>query len=343
MFRFQKIKQITAFILCIAFLCGIPAPAYASDTKTISTAEAAEYEKICSAIDDLTVQLVKTTPQAKPGSIGGEWLILGLARSDAEVPENYYNQYYTALKTLVKQKKGVLHQRKYTEYSRTILALTAMGKNPASVNGYNLLAPLGDYKAAVQQGMNGAVFALLALDSGDYQIPKHKTARIKATRNLYVNYILGRELSGGGWAVKGTTVDVDMTAMALQALAPYRDNKKVSAAVDRGLQKLSAMQNKQGGFTACGVTSSESDAQVIVALTALGIDLNDKRFVKNDNSTIDHLLRYYQKGKGFVHTAGGEINAMATEQGFYALVAAERFYAGKNSLYDMTAEAQIQK
>ena len=343
MFRFQKIKQITAIILCITFLCSIPVSAYASDTKPLSAVEAAEYGKICSAIDDLSVQLVKTAPQAKPGSIGGEWLILGLARSDAEVSEKYYNQYYTALKTLVKQKKGVLHQRKYTEYSRTILALTAMGKNPANVNGYNLLAPLGDYKSTVQQGVNGAVFALLALDSGDYPVPKHKTAKIKATRNLYVNYILGKELSGGGWALNGTTVDVDMTAMALQALAPYRDNKKVSAAVERGVQKLSAMQNKQGGFTAYGITSAESTAQVIVALTALGIDLNDKRFVKNDNSTVDHLLRYYQKGKGFVHTIGGETNAMTTEQGFYALVAAERFYAEKNSLYDMTAEVQIKK
>ena len=343
MFQFQKIKQITAIILCITFLCSIPVSAYASDTKPLSAAEAAEYGKICSAIDDLAVQLVKTTPQARPGSIGGEWLILGLARSNEDVSAKYYNQYYAMLKKLVKQKKGILHQRKYTEYSRTILALTAMGKNPAKVNGYNLLTPLGDYKSTVQQGVNGAVFALLALDSGDYPVPKHKTAKIKATRNLYVNYILGKELSGGGWAFNGTTVDVDMTAMVLQALAPYQDNKKVGAAVDRGVQKLSAMQNKQGGFTAYGITSAESTAQVIVALTALGIDLNDKRFVKNDNSTVDHLLRYYQKGKGFVHTIGGEINAMTTEQGFYALVAAERFYAGKNSLYDMTAEVQIKK
>lgn len=342
MARLQKIKRLTAILLCVVFLCSITMPVYAAE-QAASAADYAEYQKISSAIDDLAAVMVKNTPQAKPGSVGGEWLIMGLARSDAKVAEKYYTNYYTALKTLAKQKKGVLHQRKYTEYSRTILAVTAMGKNPANVNGYNLLAPLGDYKATVQQGLNGAVFALLALDSGDYPVPKHKTAKIKATRNLYVNYILGKELSGGGWALKGTTVDVDMTAMVLQALAPYRDNKKVSAAVERGLQKLSAMQNAQGGFTVYGVTSSESAAQVIVALTALGIDLDDKRFVKNQNSTVDHLLSYYQKGKGFMHTAGGEINAMATEQGFYALVAAERFYDGKNSLYDMTAEPQAKK
>ena len=169
----------------------------------------------------------------------------------------------------------------------------------------------------------------------------NKNAKVKATRNLYVNYILGKELTGGGWALSGKNADADVTAMVLQALAPYRaGNKKVQAAVDRGVKKLSAMQNAKGGFTMNNTTASESTAQVLVALTALGIDWNDSRFVKKGNSTVDHLLSCYVKGKGFVHTAGGEVNTMATEQGFYALVAAERYYTGKHSLYDMTAEAE---
>ncbi len=328
-------KTWTALLLCALLLFHISTPAFATAKYADTAADAA---KISSIVDELAPVLVKTA--AKPGSTGGEWRILGLARSGENVADSYYNGYYKTLAAQVKQKKGVLHQRKYTEYSRTILALTAIGKNPANVNGYNLLTPLGDYKATVQQGLNGAVFALLALDSKDYKMPVNKKAKIKATRKLYVNYILGKELSDGGWALSGKTADADVTAMVLQALAPYRaDNKKVQAAVERGVKKLSAMQNDKGGFTMNGVTASESTAQVLVMLTALGIDWNDERFVKKGNSTVDHLLSCYVKGRGFVHIAGGEVNIMATEQGFYALAAAERWYNGKNSLYDMTAEA----
>lgn len=341
MSSFIKHKRITAILLCIIFLCNLVTPVYAAASKT---ERAADYKMISAAIEDVSGQLMKKSAQPKPGSVGGEWLILGLARSGVKVPDSYYKSYYNALQNSVKQKKGVLHQRKYSEYSRTILALTAIGKNPANVGGYNLLAPLGDYKAVVQQGLNGAVFALLALDSGDYKMPVNKSAKVKATRNLYVNYILGKELSGGGWAVSGTSADADMTAMVLQALAPYRDNKKVNAAVDRGIKKLSAMQNSQGGFTAYGVTSCESAAQVLVALTALGIDWNDARFVKNQNSVVDYLMRHYQKGQGFTHTVGGKVDAMATEQALYAMAAAKRFHIGANSLYDMTAEpANVKK
>ena len=334
-------KRWTAFLVLVAFLCGVLTPACASTANV-------EQSTITSAIADVSAVLIKNNPQPKPGSVGGEWLMLGLARSNTTVKEAYYNSYCTALKTTVKNAKGVLHQRKYTEYSRTVLALTAMGQDPTKVAGYNLLLPLGDYKATVQQGLNGAVFALLALDSGEYAVPVNQKATIKATRQLYVNYILGKELSGGGWAVTGSTVDVDMTAMALQVLAPYTSAEKakaakvdvqnVQAAVNRGVQKLSALQNKSGGFTAYGVESCESTAQVMVALCTLGIDLTDARFVKNGNTLADHLMTFYQKGKGFSHTASSDINAMATEQAFYALVAAERAYSGRNTLYDMTEE-----
>ena len=302
--RWNRWKQWTAVLLCLLLLCNSTMPAFAAAKNKDTTAD---YAAISRVVDELAPVLAKTP--AKPGAIGGEWRVMGLARSGETVTASYYDSYYKALAAQLKQKKGVLHERKYTEYSRTVLALAAMGKNPANVNGYNLLTPLGDYKSTVQ--------------------------------HLYVNYILGRELTGGGWALSGKNADADVTAMVLQALAPYRaGNKKVQAAVDRGVKKLSAMQNAKGGFTMNNTTASESTAQVLVALAALGIDWNDSRFVKKGNSTVDHLLSCYVKGKGFVHTAGGEVNTMATEQAFYALVAAERYYTGKHSLYDMTAEAK---
>ena len=65
------------------------------------------------------------------GSVGGDWLIFGLARSGVKVPQKYFDAYYENVEAAVREKNGVLSDRKYTEYSRTVLALTAIGKNPA--------------------------------------------------------------------------------------------------------------------------------------------------------------------------------------------------------------------
>ena len=97
------------------------------------------------------------------GSVGGDWLIFGLARSGVKVPQKYFDAYYENVEAAVREKNGVLSDRKYTEYSRTVLALTAIGKNPADVAGFDLLKPLADFEQVTRQGINGTIFALLAL------------------------------------------------------------------------------------------------------------------------------------------------------------------------------------
>lgn len=139
-----------------------------------------------------------------------------------------------------------------TEYSRVILAWTAIGRDAADVGGYNLLQPLADFDQTVFQGTNGPIFALLALDSDSYEIPQNTAGTTQATRSGYVDYILSAELPEGGWTIAGDRADVDITAMALQALAKYRDRKDVSEVVERGLHILSELQTGAGGFEAYG-------------------------------------------------------------------------------------------
>ena len=131
---------------------------------------------------------------AEPGaaSIGGDWLIFGLARSGVKVPQKYFDTYYNNVEAAVREKNGILSERKYTEYSRTVLALTAIGKDPASVAGFNLLRPLADFEQVAKQGINGTIFALLALDSGNYEIPENPDAAVQATRQMYVDELLRR-------------------------------------------------------------------------------------------------------------------------------------------------------
>ncbi len=266
-------------------------------------------------------------------AFGSEWLVIALARSGRDVPDSYYDSVVKA----VQSAKGQLSDKKSTEYARTILALTAIGKDPADVGGYDLLAGLADMDDVTYQGINGAIFALLALDSGKYDVPAAAEGGTQTTRDGLVAYILAQQLSDGGWALSGTSADPDVTAMALQALAPYRTgDETVDAAVDKGVQLLSDMQLADGGYSSWGTLNSESCAQVLIALAALGIDpASDSRFAKNGLTVLDALLAYAASG-GFRHTVDGEADAIATEQALCALTAYARLLDGKTALYDMT-------
>lgn len=266
-------------------------------------------------------------------AFGSEWLVIALARSGRDVPDSYYDSVVKA----VQSAKGQLSDKKSTEYARTILALTAIGKDPTDVGGYDLLARLADMDDVTYQGINGAIFALLALDSGKYDVPAAAEGGTQVTRDGLVAYILAQQLSDGGWALSGSSADPDVTAMALQALAPYRTgDETVDAAVDKGVQLLSDMQLADGGYSSWGTLNSESCAQVLIALATLGIDpVSDSRFVKNGLTVLDALLAYAVSG-GFRHTVDGEADAIATEQALCALTAYARLLDGKTALYDMT-------
>ena len=294
-------------------------------------------EKTEFSLDDCAAMLLDSIPEPAYGSVGGEWAVLGLARWGGEVPREWFDSYYEQLEVYAVSCEGILSDRKYTEYSRVILAVTAIGKDPLDVGGYNMLLPLADLEQTVFQGINGPIFALLALDSGNYEIPENTADSTQATRDLYVDYIINAQLPEGGWSLMGGEPEIDLTAMALQALAKYQERKDVAEAVEKGIAILSDRQNENGGyqFSAAEQASCESVAQVIVALAELGISLDDSRFVKNGKTLLDGILQFQQTDGGFSHLIDGETDLLATEQAFYALVAAKRLAAGESSLYNI--------
>lgn len=281
------------------------------------------------------------------GTSGGEWVALGLARSGF-ISDTLAEQYAQAAYQYVKKKgSSTMSDSKSTENSRMILALTSIGKDPTDVAGYDLLEPLADLDYVKSQGINGPIFALIALDSHNYDIPKAATGKTQTTREALIDAILAAQLSDGGWNVNGNGADADMTAMATQALAPYySSNAKVKSAVDDALKRLSKMQEVNGGYTSWGTFNAESVAQVIVALTSLGIDpASDGRFIKNGYSTLDALATFYNDKGGFKHSQSDTTssNGLATEQAYYALASWYRLKAGKTSLYDMSDVTTLSK
>ena len=270
------------------------------------------------------------------GSIGGEWLTIGLARSGRTVPAGYYDNAVAYVKKNINAETNRLDKNKSTDNARLILALTAISKDVTDVGGYDLLAGLDDMKYIKRQGTNGPVWALIALDSHDY------TPAGSVTRDQLVETILSLQKDSGAWYINSTnkTDDVDMTAMAIQSLAPYYEtNDAVKTAVDKALTWLGTMQKADGSFAemAGAASSSESTAQVLVALCAMGIDPTaDVRFVKNSFHVLDGLLTFYT-GTAFKHQASdATVDQMATEQSYYALTAYMRLVGGQTALYDMT-------
>ena len=318
----------TAMRLCGVFLAllfgwmtGFAAQASVSDT-------ALEKE-----IDTASAYLLQTVPQPEVGSVGGEWCVLGLARASRGT-ESYFDAYRAAARRTVRETGGVLHRVKYTEYARMVLALTALGEDPADFAGFNVLAPLSDTKKVLFQGTSGAVWALLALDSNAYAAD--------AARNVYLKAIADGVSSDGGWAlVPGGASDVDLTAMALTALAPYAAEKDVQTLLDNGLAFLSSIQNADGSFSTSGHATAESTAQVLVTLCTLGISETDSRFVKNGTTVLEALLSFQHPDGGFRHEPDdAAANAMATEQAFYALAAVCRSRSGMCVLWDLRDAAE---
>lgn len=319
----------------LALVITVSSAACAGKTASESTENSADNQEKSAlevSLRETGEFLYNSVSEADFGSIGGEWLVMGLARSDMEIPEKYYELYFRNLSAYTSKKDGVLHDKKYTEYSRAVIAATAIGKDVTDVGGYDILKPLSDFKKTVFQGINSAVYALIALDCGNYEIPENKAADIEATRDMYVDYILSAQTPDGGWALFGAEAEIDMTAMALQAIAKYQHRNDVCEAIDKGLALLSEKQGENGDYN----LGSETVSQVIVALSELGISLDDARFVKNEKSLFDALMLYSRDDAGFAHLIDDEESSlMATEQAFYAMVAADRLIKGEDSLYTM--------
>lgn len=291
-----------------------------------------------------TGDYIEKLPGDELNAFGSEWYILGLARSGRKV----FDDYYKAIEKYVSEnidENGRLDEKRATDNAKLVLVLSALDKDVTDVGGHDLLKALSDMDYVTQQGLSGAIYALLAFDCRGYDVPSADKNVEQTSREGLVKYILDKQLKDGGWAYSGDKAEPDMTAMALQALAAYyKTDAKVKEAADKAATCLSKLQNTTGGYDSYGSVNSESAAQVITALTALGIDPdNDARFVKNGASVLDSLCGFYVDGGGFRHVSDGKLDPTATAQGYYALAAYYRFAGSQTALYDMTDLDTVEK
>lgn len=315
------IKSIFMVVIIIALILG-NIGVYATSAFGVEINNKPD-KSIDEDIDKTSSYLIKNVPNPTLGSVGGEWIVLGLARSREGIPDQYKGIYLANINRFMAEQKGILTRVKYTEYSRLILAVTALGEDVTQVEGYNLLSYLADLDEVAKQGVNGPAFALLALDSAAYELPKLTLDQIiknggkAVSREALIDYLLLRGPEEG---------DVDRTAMMLQALAPYHKDPRVRAFGEKAFEVIKANENSDGTFSLAEDDTLESLIQAIIAKERWGQDVE-----KN----IEALMKYMLPDGSFEHIKGKGADLMATEQALYAMVNHQRTLEGKSDIYSM--------
>ncbi len=356
--RVKGAKKRVAIALAAALVVsgiGYVPKADAESVTQVTGDYSQEVNEVCD-----TIEFVVSDPVF--GSAGGEWAALILGRS-GRMTEEWKTKYLAAVKSSFDEieaksselkEANKLSSRNLTENSRAIIGLYSAGADVTDFYGWNLCAPLAgdnvggdkteesqDYKDTIWQGINGTVYALIALDyagyksEGETEVTDVTEENTTTLRDDYICKILELQLADGGWAFYGDSSDPDITMMAVQALSKYTYLPKVNDAVERALAVMSSKQNDQGGYASWGSVNSESISQVICGLTMLGIDpTTDERFIKNGNTIVDALKSFnvecqkdnvtYSEYRGYAHAEQNGVmkyDQMATEQAGYAMVA----------------------
>lgn len=263
------------------------------------------------------------------GGVQSDWQAIGLAQAGYKLPASYR----ASLEKKVKEAAG--NFANVTDYARTVLAVRAIGADPTNfagsgkTAGYDLVEKIYNNDKISGQTLNQPVYALIALNSGKYNIPTNA----KWTADQLIAEIISKQNQDGGFALTTGASEPDMTAIALTALAPHKGNAEAYNAGLRAVAWLAAAQDRNGGYG----DSAESAAQAILGLTSFGVDPGGLEHTKTNINLISNLLSYRLADGSFAHSRGGSSNALATEQGLQALVAYKLLYKGNNgNLYDFS-------
>ncbi|MDD6193483.1 MAG: terpene cyclase/mutase family protein [Lachnospiraceae bacterium] len=287
---------------------------------------AAEFSASKAEMEVLLKECYDSNPAEENFAYGNEWHILNYARSGAVTEAQKKAYCDSVVETLKSSEKTSFDYA--SENAKVVLILNAMKCDPANMGGYNLVEPLKN-EASATADMYGLMYAMLALYSTD----------ANASFPAYVDKLLTFQKASGGFDGYGFGEDPDSTAMAIQALAPfYNKDTRVKSAVDAGVTYLaSQMDSGTGAIVSWGTPNSNSTAQVILALTGLGMNpTKDARFCANGKNLIQALYGFYC-GKGeFGYDNATTANALASVQSVQAMIAYHRLLNGQTTFYDMS-------
>ena len=271
-------------------------------TITVSgTAAVPETSKLAASGIDSAAAYLDANRSTDGYRYGDEWEVYTFLRAGRNIDQKMLDGYLASLKA----SKNDWTARP-TDIERVGLALTAMGQDITDFDGVNLVELVCN-NSKLGASYNEFVYALQMLNAAG--VDEDATAGMAWTGDKLVQAVV--DGLGGQ--------DADMIAMALQALAPYKVQGEVQTVIANGLAALQAKMN----VGTCDFGSAETNAQVLLALVALGIDPTDVNsgFANAGNNLIAAIDAYRAANGGFRHVKGGNVSSMATLQALQALSA----------------------
>lgn len=313
--RKRRLLLLMAIVLMLQGPGGVVSLAAESDTEKLDATIQSTAEYVSSISDH---------PSA--------WNVITRAKAGLQVQTGYLEQQQVE----IIEKQGEF--RRITDAQKMALGVAAAGGDPENVAGYNLMDIIFNHAGMTNQGANGPIYALMVIGSGSYAISED----VIWHQEKLLNWLLDAQLDNGSWSL---TTDgagsIDITAMAVTALASFVAESEVQAAIDQAVSWLSSQQLASGGFHQ-DAENSESAAQVIIALTSAGVDPTGEDFTKSDGNLLDFVLSFHNEDGGFAHLSGQSSNAMSSEQAFQALVAYQLYLHGQGGLYqNLSGSAQV--
>ncbi|MFQ9514963.1 MAG: DUF4430 domain-containing protein [Eubacterium sp.] len=262
-----------------------------------------------------------------------EWALYALVRAGESLTQKQIDDYYSSVMSEIEKWNS---STKLTDIERTSLTMSLLGKDITDLDGVNLAEMIYN-RWSLGNGSNELIYALLALDAKNTEIPENALW----TREALIEKLLTYQTDDGGFGLTdNNSAGIDTTAMALQALAKYENtNDNVKAAISKALDYL-----KVNCDVECDFGSAEATAQVLLALTSLGINPASANGLGTAyKNTVIALMGYYSEDPaGFAHTKGDAVNSMATIQCLQALTAYANYLAKEDSYWNLVNVPALQ-
>lgn len=284
-------------------------------------------------------QLVDEIYAADPLSGNVQSLILGICGAGYEIN---YTRYIKALQRAMQEKvesqgaetpdeiADALGVTSLQKIMLTVDAIEAVGGAAAEETAAvrNAYIDVAKDHTIGRMGIMSYLYGLLMLDGGGYDSGTWEREEILLELSQM-------QLQDGGFALRGNTGDVDITAMAVQAMAAYEDNRQVADMLQRAVAFLRSAQREDGDYGTVADAQNgcvESTAQVVMAFCALGKDYYKENSPSGYASVWTGLQLYEAEEGGYVHALGGKVNEMGSSQAMCALAAMYRTARGAGFL-----------
>lgn len=272
----------------------------------------------------------QTADKAATCQFGAEWVMLGRIRAldgaQGWTTKEADIQTYVASVEQAMQKGKLSRETVPTTIERVILTLNALGLDATDFCGQDLTAWLYENQNWNNYVSSDLIWGLIALDSGKYTAADGYREALIQHLTEYQKQDTGAFFYSHGYNAD----DVDMTAMAMIALAPYKDSDATAKKMyDAGWKYIESKRDDKGNYGGEGSNSYDpccTNAYVVIAKCAAG--------ETGMENTVSWMLKNCLGEKGF--NLNGEYNGMSTYQGMMAMAAYQRAKAGKAGLFDMS-------